>query len=160
QSVQRWGSWLIDWCKNEFIVIFFLTTMGLLLFFVMRVSPKRWWFYFWMASLPIILAVYFLGPLIIDPLVYKFEPLTVHQPGLAEHLEKLTQRAGLDIPRQKMFLMNASSKTNQINAYVSGFGSSKRVVIYDNLINKMTPDEALFIFGHEAGHYVLNHVRD
>src|SRR5262249_43399692 len=48
QSVQRWGSWLIDWCKNEFIVIFFLTTMGLLLFFVMRVSPKRWWFYFWM----------------------------------------------------------------------------------------------------------------
>jgi len=56
--------------------------------------------------------------------------------------------------------MNASAKTNTINAYVTGFGASKRVVIYDTTIQKMTPQETLFIFGHESGHYVLNHIRN
>jgi Zn-dependent protease with chaperone function len=59
-----------------------------------------------------------------------------------------------------MFLMNASAKTNQLNAYVIGFGASKRVVIFDTLLQKMNPQETLFIFGHESGHYVLNHVRN
>jgi Zn-dependent protease with chaperone function len=59
-----------------------------------------------------------------------------------------------------MFLMKASAKTNEINAYVTGFGASKRVVIYDNTIQKLTPQETLFVFGHESGHYVLNHLRD
>ena len=55
--------------------------------------------------------------------------------------------------------MYASAKTNQVNAYVTGFGASKRVVVWDTTIQKMTPDETLFIFGHEAGHYVLNHIQ-
>jgi len=59
-----------------------------------------------------------------------------------------------------MFLMDASTKNNEINAYVTGFGATKRVVIYDNTIQKMTSQETLFVFGHESGHYVLNHVRD
>jgi Zn-dependent protease with chaperone function len=158
QSVQRWGSWFLDWGKAELLVICFLTLLGLLLFLFAHFSPRRWWFYFWLITLPITAALIVLEPVIIDPLFYKFEPLAIHQPELAARLEKLTQRAGLNIPRERMFLMHASTKTNQINAYVTGFGSSKRVVIYDNLINKMTPDETLFIFGHESGHYVLNHV--
>ena len=159
QSVQNWESWFLDWGKSELLVISFLTVMGLLLYFVTRLSPRRWWFYFWLAALPIAIALVVLEPVIIDPLFHKFEPLTIQQPELATSLQKLTQRAGLDIPRERMFLMDASTKTNQINAYVTGFGSSKRVVIYDNLINKMTPDETLFVFGHESGHYVLNHVQ-
>ena len=160
QSVQRWGSWLIDWLKSELISIAFLTLLGLILFLVIRKSPRHWWFYFWLAALPIILGAFVLEPVVIDPLFYKFEPLAVQQPALTTELQKLTQRAGLQIPRERMFLMNASSKTNEINAYVTGFGASKRVVIYDNVIGKMTPQETLFIFGHESGHYVLNHVRD
>src|SRR5262249_33549378 len=74
--------------------------------------------------------------------------------------EKLTARAGLNIPRERMFLMNASAKTNELNAYVTGFGASKRVVIYDTLLKKLSPQETLFIFGHESGHYVLNHIRN
>ena len=160
QSVQRWGSWFLDWGKGELLLICFLTGMGLLLFLLMWLSPRRWWFYFWLAALPIVFGIIVLEPVIIDPLFHKFEPLTLHQPELAVRLEQLTRRAGLNIPRERMFLMDASTKTNQINAYVTGFGASKRVVIYDNLINKMKPDETLFIFGHESGHYVLNHVRN
>lgn len=160
QSVQHWGSWLLDWSKAELIDLAFLTLMGVLLFFVIRKSPRRWWFYFWVLALPIILAMFFLKPLIIDPVFFKFEPLAAQRPQLAGDLVKLTRRAGLDIPRERMFLMNASSKTNQMNAYVTGFGASQRVVIYDTLIQKLPAQETLFIFAHESGHYVLHHIRN
>jgi STE24 endopeptidase len=160
QSVQGWGSWFVDWSTAELMDLAFITLMGLLLFYVIRKSPRRWWLYFWLLALPIILAMFFLKPLIIDPVFFKFEPLAAKNPGLTADLEKLTARAGLNIPRERMFLMNASAKTNELNAYVTGFGSSKRVVIYDTLLKKLTPQEALFIFGHEAGHYVLNHIRN
>ena len=160
QSVQHWGSWFLDWSKAELIVLAFLTLMGVILFFIIRKSPQRWWFYFWLAALPIILAVFILEPLVIDPLFFKFEPLSAQHPALTADLQKLSQRAGLQIPPERMFLMNASTKTNQLNAYVTGFGASKRVVIFDTVLQKMTPQETLFIFGHESGHYVLNHVRN
>ena len=160
QSVQRWGSWLLDWSKAELIDLGFLTLMAVLLFYVIRKSPRRWWFYFWLVALPIILATFFLKPLIIDPAFFKYEPLATRQPELTSDLLRLTERAGLEIPRERMFLMRASEKTNQLNAYVTGFGASKRVVIYDTLLQKMATQETLFVFGHESGHYVLNHIRN
>jgi STE24 endopeptidase len=160
QSVQGWGSWLLDWGKVGLMHVMFYVIMGLLLYFAIRRSPRRWWFYFWLVALPFLLAMFFLEPLIIDPLFFKFEPLASSQPALTGDLVKLTHRAGLDIPADRMFLMNASSKTNELNAYVTGFGASKRVVIYDTLLKKMSPQETLFVFGHESGHYVLNHIRN
>jgi Zn-dependent protease with chaperone function len=150
QSVQGWGSWFLDWYKTALIELSFLTLLGLILFLIIRKSPRHWWFYFWLATLPIILGVFLLEPVVIDPLFHKFEPLETQHPELTTDLQKLTQRAGLQIPRERMFLMDASSKTNTINAYVTGFGASKRVVIWDTTIQKMTPQETLFIFGHEA----------
>ena len=160
QSVEGWGAWLFDWSKVSLMFVVFYIIMGLLVFFAIRWSPRRWWFYFWLVALPFLLLMFFLEPVIIDPLFFKFEPLANSQPQLAADLVKLTYRAGLDIPRERMFLMNASAKTNELNAYVTGFGASKRVVIYDTLLKKMTPQETLFIFGHESGHYVLNHIRN
>lgn len=160
QSVQGWGSWFLDWGKAALIELALLTLLGLILFLIIRKSSRHWWFYFWLAALPIILAMFLLEPVVIDPLFHKFEPLDAQHPALTADLQKLTQRAGLQIPRERMFLMDASSKTNAINAYVTGFGASKRVVIWDTTIQKMTPQETLFIFGHESGHYVLNHIRN
>jgi STE24 endopeptidase len=160
QSVQGWGSWLWDWTKGELLVVGFTLGLALLLFVVMRWSPRRWWFFFWLAALPILLFIFFISPWFIDPLFNTFEPLDAKYPELASAIEKVVQRAGLDIPRVRMFLMQASKKTNQVNAYVTGFGASKRVVVWDTTIQKLTPDETLFIFGHEAGHYVLGHVRN
>jgi STE24 endopeptidase len=159
QSVQGWGSWSVDWFKGEVLAAVFATILGLILFAVMRWSPRRWWLYFWLAVLPIILIVIFLQPIVIDPMFHKFEPLQNKYPQLTLAIEKVVQRTGLDIPRERMFLMVASEKSNEVNAYVTGFGASKRVVVWDTTISKMTTDETLFVFGHEAGHYVLNHVR-
>src|SRR5205814_751644 len=62
------------------------------------------------------------------------------------------------IPSERMFEMKASEKVTTLNAYVTGFGASKRVVVWDNTIQKLTTPETLFVFGHEMGHYVLKHV--
>ena len=160
QSVQRWGSWMWDWTKGELLGTAFALILVLILYAVMRRSPRRWWLYFWFASLPIIFVVVFISPWFIDPLFNKFEPLKAKHPELVTEIQKVVQRAGLNIPRERMFLMEASAKTNQINAYVTGFGASKRVVVWDTTIQKTTTAETLFIFGHEAGHYKLGHIRD
>jgi STE24 endopeptidase len=160
QSIQGWGSWFWDWSKSELLGMGFAVLLGLVLFAVMRWSSRRWWFFFWLAALPILLFIFFISPWFIDPLFNTFEPLNAKYPALAASMEKVIQRAGLNIPTDRMFLMEASKKTNDINAYVTGFGASKRVVVWDTAIQKLTTDETLLIFGHESGHYVLNHVRN
>ncbi len=160
QSVQGWGSWLWDWTKGELIGIIFAILLVGILFVVIRRSPRRWWFYFWCAALPIVLATFFISPWVIDPLFNKFEPLDAKHPELVTAIQKVVQRAGLSIPRERMFLMQASLKQNAINAYVTGFGVSKRVVVWDTTIKDTTTDETLFVFGHEMGHYVLGHIRN
>ena len=158
QSVQHWGSWFWDWAKEELVATAFALILVLILYGVMRRSPRRWWLYFWIAALPILLGFIFVGPWVIDPLFHSFEPLDKEHPQLVASIEKLTQHAGVPIPRDRIFLMRASEKTNELNAYVTGLGASKRVVVWDTTIQKTAQDETLFIIGHELGHYVLGHV--
>ena len=158
QSIQHWGSWLADWAKEEALSVGLAVLLVFVLSFAMRKSPRRWWFYFWLAALPILLFFFFISPWFVDPLFNHFEPLAKEHSQLVTSIEALTQRAGVPIPRDRMFLMKASEKTNQINAYVTGIGASKRVVVWDTTIQKTFTDEALFILGHELGHYVLGHV--
>jgi STE24 endopeptidase len=158
QSVQHWGSWLVDWLKAEALGVALAILLALLLNVAMRKSPRRWWFYFWLTALPVLLFFFFISPWFIDPLFNHFEPLANEHPQLVGAIENLTQRAGVPIPANRIFLMRASEKTNAINAYVTGIGASKRVVLWDTTISKTTPDEVLFVVGHELGHYVLGHV--
>lgn len=158
QSVQGWGSWLWDWTKGEMIGVSLGAMLAWILYSMIRWRPRRWWFYFWVAALPIGLLLVFSGPLIIDPLFNKFEPLEKSYAELVTAIEQVVQRGGMDIPRERMFLMRASEKNTEINAYVTGIGASKRVVVWDNTIRDTTLPETLFIFGHEMGHYVLHHV--
>lgn len=160
QSVQGWGSWTSDWVIGELLSIAFALLLVMILFALMRWSPRYWWFYSWLAVLPILLIIFFISPWFIDPLFNKFEPLDAQHSELVTAMEKVVERTGLNIPRERMFLMQASAKTNTLNAYVTGFGASKRVVVWDTTIQKTTTEETLFIFGHECGHYVLGHVRN
>jgi Zn-dependent protease with chaperone function len=159
QSIQGWESWFWDWTKGELLYTMFGIVLVLILFAVMRRSPRRWWLYFWFPAVLILFGLIVITPLVIDPLFNKFEPLSDKHADLVAAIEKLTKHAGVPIPRDRMFLMVASQKTNAINAYVTGLGASKRVVIWDTTIQKMSNEEALFIVGHELGHYILGHVR-
>jgi len=151
---------LWDWTKSELILLVCAVPLVYLLYAVIRRSPRRWWLYFWLATLPIIAGVMYLEPLIIEPMFYHFEPLAAGHPELVAQLERLVARGGLAIPPDRMFEMKASEKLNSLNAYVSGFGGSKRVVVWDTTLEKLTTPEILFVFGHEMGHYVLNHIRN
>jgi Zn-dependent protease with chaperone function len=157
-SIERWPAWLWDWTKGLLVNLAVSTFVGSLLFAIVRHSPRRWWLWFWLLSLPLMLAGVFAEPLIIDPLFNHFEPLSRSHPELVAQLERVVQRSGERIPPEHMFLMKASEKTTEMNAYVTGFGGSKRVVVWDTSLKKSSPDEVLFIFGHELGHYVLGDV--
>lgn len=157
-SIQGWGSWLWDWTKGEFISVIIGTLFIWILYAVIRRSPRRWWFYFWLVSLPIGLILFFLQPLIIAPLFFKFEPLAKKDPALTASLVQMVQRAGENIPPERMFWMGAGEKLTALNAYVTGFGASKRIVVWDTTIKKMNTYQIVYVAGHEMGHYVLWHI--
>jgi Zn-dependent protease with chaperone function len=157
-STQGFASWLADWGKGFAITAIFMVFLIWVLYLIIRHSPRRWWFYFWLFTIPVTLGVILLQPLVIDPLFFKFTPLENTQPELTTRIEAMLDRAGLAIPRSRIFEMNASSKTTTVNAYVTGLGGSKRLVIWDNTLKKLTPDETLLVVGHETGHYALDHI--
>jgi STE24 endopeptidase len=157
-SVQGWGSWGWDWVKAELISLVIGTIFIWLLYLVIRKSVRRWWFYFWLITLPLGVFLFFLQPLVIDPLFHKFEPLQQKDPALTASLGQLVKRAAQDIPPERMFWMGAGEKTTGLNAYVTGIGASKRIVVWDTTIAKMSTPQIVFVAGHEMGHYVLQHI--
>jgi STE24 endopeptidase len=157
-SVQGWGSWFADVLKGQAVLLIVGTLLLGLLNFLIRKSPRRWWLYSWLIVMPILIFFVFIAPIVIDPLFNEFKPLEKTNPQLVDAIEKVTKRGGLEIPRDRMFLMLASKKVTTLNAYVTGFGPSKRVVVWDTTIQNATTPETLFVFGHEMGHYVLNHI--
>ena len=158
QSIQPWGSWFVDWAKGEAIGLAVAGFLVWLLYIVIRRSPRRWWFWGWVGGVPLLVFGVFANPLIIEPLFYTFTPLASTRPALASEIERVTARGGLEIPRDRIFEMNASTKVKSINAYVTGIGASKRVVVWDTTLKTMTTGQTLFVFGHEMGHYVLHHI--
>jgi len=158
QSIQGWGSWAWDWTKGELIEFVIAIALGWILYAAIWRSPRRWWLHFWLASLPILVFLLFIQPMVIEPLFFQFEPLVATQPSLVDALEKVVARGGLQIPPERIYLMKASEKLNSLNAYVAGLGPSKRVVVWDTTVAKMTPAQIQFVFGHEMGHYVLGHI--
>jgi len=157
-SVQHWPGWFGDWAKSLAISIVIGSLILLLFNWIVRVSPRRYWIWVWLISLPLIVASVFLSPLVIDPLFNKFEPLQNTHPALVNKLEEVVAKTGTHIPPDRMFLMKASLKSNGLNAYVTGIGATKRFVMWDTATDRLPDDEVLFIFGHESGHYVLNHI--
>ena len=157
-SVESWGSWFLDMLKGQLVMLPVWTILLWLLFALIRKSPRRWWFYTWLIAMPLTALAIFLIPMVIDPIFNNFIPLESRQPHLVEAIEKVTQRGGLSIPRSHMYEMDAAKRYTTLNAYVTGIGASKRVVVWDTTLQKMTQEETLFVFGHEMGHYVLNHI--
>ena len=156
-SVQGWGSWLGDQGKSLGLSLLIGAPVLLLFNWIVRRWPRRYWFGIWIATLPLLVLTIFAQPLL-EPIFNKFEPLSKNHAGLVTELEKVVARTGTNIPPDRMFLMMASVKTNGLNAYVSGLGATKRIVVWDTTAGRVPDDEVLFIFGHESGHYVLHHI--
>jgi STE24 endopeptidase len=157
-SVQGWGSWVWDQTKSFLLTWGVAGLLVMVLFWVIRRSPKHWWFWFWIPTMVAVLFGVFATPILVDPLFNKFEPLEQHDPALVQQLEKVVARSGVALPANRMFFMRASQKVTGMNAYVTGIGPSKRLVLWDTTIAAASPDELAGVFGHELGHYALHHI--
>jgi len=157
-SVERWLPWWIDWLKSTALTLALGTFVGGILYALMRRSPYRWWIWFWAFTIPAEVLLTFVAPLVIDPLFNHFTPLAATNPALVDQLERVAARGGLSIPPSRIFLMDASARYTGANAYVTGLGASKRIVVWDTTLRIESPSEILFTYGHEQGHYVLHHV--
>lgn len=158
QSVQHWPSWFADWGKGLLLEFVLATFLVWIFYAIVRRRPRRWWFYSWLVAIPFVIFIAFIEPVVVEPMFFKFVPLQQNHPELVIEIERIVNGAGMNIPPGRMFEMKASAKWNSLNAYVTGVGASKRVVVWDTTMQKMTVPEVLFVFGHEMGHYVLHHV--
>lgn len=157
-SVQHWASWFGDWGKGLALDWAIGGLIAVLLMWVLRRAGRSWWLWFWGLAAALVIAGVFVSPYVIDPIFNRFTPMQQIDPALVAQLEKVVARSGMSIPPERMFVMQASAKSTELNAYVTGFGASKRVVVWDTTITHSSPDEIAFIFAHELGHYALGHV--
>ena len=156
-SVQSWGGWFEDQGKALGLGVLFGVLLLLFFNWLVKVSPRRYWVWSWIISLPLVVFFIIIYPYIANIYV-KSEPLELHHAALVTRLETLVARTGTNIPRDKMFLALQSEKSNGVDAYVAGMFGTKRMVIWDTTADRMPEDETLFIVGHESGHYALNHI--
>jgi Zn-dependent protease with chaperone function len=155
-STQTFGAWFVDELKGLGLSVLFLGVVPItaLAYQAIAKYPRRWWLWLALGSFPVIVISVLLQPLVFDPAFNKFTPL--HDKQLEQKILTLAEKAG--IPGRKVFEVNKSAQTKKINAYVSGFGASQRIVLWDTTLKEMKEDEILFVMGHEMGHYVLHHI--
>lgn len=153
-SNQTFGKWFGDELKNLAIGILSFALVMWVPYLLLRKSPRRWWLWTALAGIPLIVIVIWLQPLLIEPLFNKFGPM--HDKALEQQILAEARRAGIEGGR--VYEVNKSVDTKAVNAYVTGFGGSKRIVLWDTILQKLDARELLFVMGHEMGHYVLHHV--
>jgi Zn-dependent protease with chaperone function len=155
-SNQTFGAWFADELKGLGLGLVFLGVVPIvaLSYWAIAKSPRRWWLWLAIGSLPVIVMGTLLGPLVFEPAFNKFTPLK--DKALEQKILDLAQKSG--IPGRKVLEANKSAQTKKFNAYVSGFGASQRIVLWDTTLKGMKEDEILFVMGHEMGHYVLGHI--
>lgn len=145
---QSWAGWAADVVRSQAIAAGLGAAGGALLVFGMRRFGRRWW----IPGAAVVVAfgafTTYAWPVVLDPLFNRFEPLA---PGpVRSQVVRLADRAGIDVG--EVFVMDASRRTTAANAYVAGLGSTKRVVLYDNLLEDFSLDEVGLVVAHELAH--------
>lgn len=153
-SVQSFHSWMRDGLVDFWISWALTTLMVGVMYWLIKKYEKRWWLFAWLLSIPFTVFLYFIQPVVIDPLYNKFYPL--QDEVLKEKILNIADKA--DIPAENVYEVNMSEKTNALNAYVNGIGSNLRIVLWDTTLNKLSDNQLLFVMAHEIGHYVMNHL--
>lgn len=146
--------WLTDFIKTILISsVLGCVVVGIALAIVI-VSPRWWWLWVWAFFLVFGIFIMYLSPFVIEPLFFKFEPVKAE--GLEEKVRALMEKAGLKVSR--VFQVDASRRSRHSNAYFTGIGKVKRIVLFDTLIEQMSQDEILAVLAHEVGHWKKRHV--
>ncbi|MFC7391758.1 M48 family metallopeptidase [Scopulibacillus cellulosilyticus] len=153
-SVQGFSSWLKD-NVTSFWVNWIITFVSIIvMYYFIRKFPKKWWFPVWLLSIPFVIFLMYIQPVVIDPLYNNIHPLP--DGNLKREILHLADKA--NIPAHNVYEVDMSKKTNGLNAYVNGIGSNLRIVLWDTTVHRLDNREVLFIMAHEMGHYVMHHL--
>jgi len=146
--------WLSDLAKSTAVGVALGLPITTLILWLMGAAGGLWWLWAWGAWMGFIVFVQLIAPTVIAPLYNKFEPL--HDETLKARATALMNRCGFTA--KGFFVMDGSKRSGHSNAYFSGFGKSKRVVFYDTLLEKLSPDQMDAVLAHELGHFKHKHL--
>ncbi len=146
--------WITDFLKSAAISIILIALLTGGAFLLIRLSPDRWWLWVWLFFAVVTLFLMYISPYVIEPLFFKFKP--VSKEGLEDDIRTLLGKSGLEISR--VMEVDASRRSRHSNAYFTGIGRVKRIVLYDTLLEQMDNREILAILAHEAGHWKNHHI--
>ena len=148
--------WITDFIKSTIISIILMAIMGGIGFWLIKASPNFWWIWLWAFFLVFSLFLMYISPYVIEPLFNKFTPIAEEYQELEEKIRTMMDKVGLKVSR--VFQMDASKRSKHTNAYFTGIGKVKRIILYDTLLQKMEEDEILAVLAHEVGHWKKKHI--
>ncbi|MDM4720049.1 M48 family metallopeptidase [Micromonospora sp. WMMA1363] len=147
-ATNGWGGWTVDLLKS-YAVSAVIGAVALLGFYtVIRLAPRWWWALGAAGAAGLVVLLSFALPVLVEPVFNRFTPM---EPGpLRTQLTELAARDG--VPVRDVLVADASRRTRAVNAYVSGIGPTRRIVVYDTLLREATPAEVTAVVAHELGH--------
>jgi STE24 endopeptidase len=151
QTARLWWS---DWLKSTLLSLLLTSALAAGALWLVQAAPGSWWI--WVSALitAVSLLMTFASPYVIEPLFHKMEPLEVE--GLSDGIRAMTEKAGVHIGR--VLKVDASRRSSHSNAYFTGLGRVKRVVLFDTLLAQMSHQQILAVLAHELGHWKKHHV--
>jgi STE24 endopeptidase len=151
---QTIGLWWGDWLKSTGLSLLLTSLLAAGALWLVQAAPHTWWI--WVTALisGASLLMTFASPYLIEPLFHKLEPLEVA--GLSDGIRAMTERAGVHVGR--VLRLDASRRSSHSNAYFTGLGRVKRVVLFDTLLSQMSHAQILAVLAHELGHWKKHHV--
>jgi STE24 endopeptidase len=147
-STRTWGSWLVDVGKGWLVSTVLTALLLLVIVALARAAPRSWWAWGAAAAAGLVVVVSFAYPIVVEPVFNRFTPLPAGE--LRDDLLALAERDG--VPVDDVLVADASRRTSALNAYVSGFGSTRRIVVYDTLLESAPPAEVALVVAHELAH--------
>ncbi len=149
-----WKLWLIDLAKSTVLGVAIGLPIAALILWLMAAAGSLWWLWAWAVWMAFNLILLVVFPTVIAPLFNKFKPLD--DETLKARVTELMRRCGF--AAKGLFVMDGSKRSAHANAYFTGFGAAKRVVFYDTLLSKLSPDEVDAVLAHELGHFKHKHI--
>ncbi len=146
--------WMMDLVKSLFISTILISLTISVGLWIIQKSPNFWWFWIWCFFLLFGIFIMYISPYVIEPLFNKFTSLG--NSGLEDGVRNLMQKVGIKV--SKVLKMDASKRTKHTNAYFTGIGKVKRIVLFDTLLEKMENSEILSVLAHEIGHWKKKHI--
>lgn len=148
---QTVGNWFKDYLKSYILSMGFALPIVEGIYWAIRAFPTIWYLIVSVFAIMLIIILGYLSPILLTPLFFKLKKFEEDN-ELAQRLRRMCKKVNTKV--KGVYEINFSSKTTKANAYLTGLGSTRRIVIADNLLDNFTVDEAEVVFAHELGHHI------